>query len=59
MDEQNRKATPKKWNVVEKILVEPTNKAYYSKLGKTKSGLVSNNRFWYLKSFLHQSGIKK
>lgn len=50
MDEQNRK-TAKKWNVVEKMLVAPTSKAYCSKLGKTKSGFVSNNKFWYLKHF--------
>lgn len=31
-------------------LVASTSKEYYSKLGKTNGGFVSN-RFWYLKSF--------
>jgi len=42
---------PKNWNVVKKMLMAPTSNAYYSKLGKAKSGLMSGNRFWHLSSF--------
>lgn len=40
-----QKNTTKELNVVEKMLMVPKSNEYYSKLGKTESGLMSNNRF--------------